>query len=182
MHLERRHVFKPIILLLLIITSLSICMVIIMLNMKPLIGFSELIGNENVDDLCLSVYYVKPYLLTPYPWGVDNLVNASYTNKIIISESDLEEHFDLIKQLSNDDLKPVKKKSFLNARLYYVLESKKNGKLFDVAMWGGDSKNNSIFVNGYEVVGKDIFYDVIMPYLPADMAEEYEKWKTEGKK
>lgn len=76
----------------------------------------------------------------------------------------------MFRKVSNEVLVSVKKKSSdLDLRLYYVLESKKNGKLFDVAMWGD---GNSIIVNGIEVEGNDIFYDVIMPFLPEDVAKD----------
>lgn len=107
---------------------------------------------------------MSPHILTNHPLSVDDLINFNSVKKIVINGSDLEEHIDLFKQISNDDLIPVKKKSYLNARLYYMLESKKNGKLFDVAMWGGG--NNSIFINGFEVKENDIFYDVVKPFLP----------------
>ena len=54
--------------------------------------------------------------------------------------------------------------------MYYVLESKKNGKLLEVAMWG--ENDDTIFVNGTEVKENDIFYDVIIPFLPEEEAKE----------
>ena len=72
----------------------------------------------------------------------------------------------------------MRKSSDLDLRVYYVLESKKNGKLFDVAMWGDD---DSIFVNELEVQGNSTFYDVIIPFLPEDEAEELEDFKIHNK-
>jgi len=163
------------ILLLLVIAILNSCKEeIYMLPTKQSLDFSELIGNENTDDINLTIYYMSPYILTNTPLSIDNFINSYQVNRNIIKGRDLEGHIDLFKQISNDDLVPVKKKSsFLNVRLYYVFESKKNGKLFDVAMWGGDGDDNSIFVSGFEVQENEIFYDVIMPFLPEDAAKEW---------
>ena len=147
-----------------------------MFSKRPLFNISELIENENIDDISLTIYYVNPFILTLFPWSIDNLIDSSQENKIVVNGSDLKEHIDLFKQINNNNSIPVKKKStYVDVRLYYVLESKVNGKLFDVAMWGGGdgSEDNSIIVNGIEVKGNDIFYDVIMPFLPENAAKEF---------
>jgi hypothetical protein len=99
--------------------------------------------------------------------------------KIVISVSNLEGHMDLFKQIGSADLIPVMKKTYVDARLYYVLESKKNGKLFDVAMQCGFD-NDNMFVNGIEVRGKAILYEVIMPFIPEDVVKEWYGWLSSG--
>jgi hypothetical protein len=127
----------------------------------------EKIDNENVNDLVLTIYYMDPKILTPFALDIKDLV-ARDDIKIVISGSELEKHIDLFKQISNNVLTPIIKITcLLDFRVYYVLESEKNGKLFDVAMWGD---NQSIFVNGLEVKENDIFYRMIMPFLPEDDA------------
>jgi hypothetical protein len=140
---------------------------------KQSLNFSDLINNENIDDISLTIYFINPFILTRHPWSAEEIIRSREEQKIVINGNDLEEHIDLFKQINNDDLIPVKKKSYLDARLYYVFESKKNGKLFDVAMWGSD---NSIFVNGFEVKENEIFYDVIKPFLPIDAVKELEDY------
>ncbi len=137
---------------------------------KRLPNVSMLIENEYIEDLSLTVYYESLNFFTLFPWNVDNLINSDSVKKTVINGSDLEEHIYLLKQISMNDLVPVQKKSYLDARLYYVLESKKNGKLFDVAM-GGDE---SIFVNGIEVKKNVTFFDAIRPFLPEQVAKEFE--------
>lgn len=158
----------------LVFLLLAITILFSMYSKKPSLNVSELIKNENINDISLTIYYVSPDTLTFLALSVDDLINRD-DNKIVISGSDLEEHIDLFKQINNDVLIPVKKKtSVLDFRVYYVLESKKNGKLFDVAMWGEDQ---SIFVNEFEVKGNDIFFDVIIPFLPEDEAKKLEDLK-----
>ena len=133
---------------------------------KPKINFSELIENENTNDISLKIHYVDPDSLME-PLSFDELVSMHNSKKIVVSGSDLEEHIDLFKEMDNYSLTLVIWKTARQAflRVYYVLESKKNGKLFEVAMWGN---NYSVFVNGVEVKGKPIFYDVIIPFLSKD--------------
>ena len=63
--------------------------------------------------------------------------------------------------------------------MYYVLESKKNGKLIDVAMWGDE---DNIFVNGFEVKENNIFYDVVIPFLPENEVKELAELKISNRK
>jgi hypothetical protein len=172
---EKKHISSGFfILLLLAVTILSSCKEINMHSKNPTFDSFELFKNENLDDVSLTIYYGNPFILTRFPLSVDNLMKSSIAKKMVINGRQLEEHLDLFKQINNEEFIPVKKKSYLDARLYYVLESKKNGKLFDVAMWGGD--NNSIFANGFEVKGNDIFYDVVKPFLPEDAVREFDNF------
>lgn len=150
-----------------------------MFSKKPFFNFSELIENDNVDDISLTIYYMSPYIFTDFPQSVDDLINRCGDNKIVISGSELEEYSDLFQQVSNDDLIRFKKKSsYVDARLYYVLESKKNGKVFDVTMWGIDGDDESILVNGFEVKENDVFYDMVIPFLPEETTKEYENYRV----
>jgi len=85
----------------------------------------------------------------------------------------LEEFIDLFKQINSDVLIPVRRSSHIDVRLYYVLESRENGKLIDVAMWGSEE---SIIVNGFAVKDNAIFYDAILPFLPEEAAKHWKGW------
>lgn len=139
---------------------------------KILFNIPAMIENEDINDISLTIYYLDLHALLFYPVSsVEDLIQRS-DEKVVISGSDLEEHVDLFRKMSNEGFIPVwKKSSDLDLRVYYVLESKKNGKLFDVAMWGD---GGSIFVNGIEVKENKIFYDVIIPFLPEDVARDLE--------
>jgi hypothetical protein len=121
------------------------------INSKKIsIDFSELISNESLDDIRLTIIYEAPSSLTPIPWSIDHIINSESDKKIVINGSELGELFDLFEKTKKVDLILVKKKSpYVDVRIYYVLESKENGKLFDVAMWGFD---DSLYVNRVEVM------------------------------
>lgn len=164
----KRHIIVGVFVFLLLI----VCILFnVYYKKEMLINVSETIENEKINDISLTIYYLDLNIFRFYPVSsVEDLIHCSSTEKVVISGSDLGENIDLFRKVSNEVLVSVKKKSSdLDLRLYYVLESKKNGKLFDVAMWGD---GNSIIVNGIEVEGNDIFYDVIMPFLPEDVAKD----------
>lgn len=132
----------------------------------------ELIDTENMNDISLTIYYLPPHALMFYPVSsVEELIQR-HEEKIVISGSDLEQHIDLFRKMGNQVLMPVwKQTSDLDLRVYYTLESNKKGKLLDVYMWGD---HNNIFVNGIEVKENNIFYDAIIPFLPEDVAEDFD--------
>lgn len=136
------------------------------------LNISDRIENENIDDIRLTIYYLDLHALRfmPVP-SVEDLIQRK-DEKIIVNGSELKQYIDLFRKIDDEALIPVwKRSSDLDLRVYYVLESKKNGKLFDVAMWGDV---DSIFVNGTEVKGNKVFYDVIMPFLSEKAAKDLE--------
>ena len=160
------------ILTLLAVTVLSIFGGNHMQSKKALNTFSKLIESGNLDKLSLTIYYTSPFILTRQPLSVDDLIGFSDVKKGVIKGSDLEEHINLLNHMVNADLISVKNKSYLDARIYYVFETEEEGKIFDVAIGVSDSK--SIIFNGVKVKGNDIFYDVIIPFLPEDAVKELE--------
>lgn len=169
--MQKKHtVLWFIILLLLAVTILSSCKEDNMNSIKSSLNFSEF-KLKNIDDISLTIYYVSPLILTRAPLSVDDLVHRYEENKVFINSSGLKEHIDLLNQIINTTLMPVENNSFLDARLYYVLESDKDGKIFDVAMCASDGK--SIFVNGNKVEMNDIFCKIVIPFLPEDIAKYY---------
>ncbi len=178
MNAKKHIILGIIILVLLAVSILSGCIIINLTFKKPNLDFSKLIKNENIDNLSLTIYYMDPYAFTEFPLDVDDLIKLckeeGIGQRIIIRGSDLEDNIGLFMQIDNHELTSVKKRSFLNARLYYIFESRENGKLFDVAMWGGNDDDNSIFINGVEVKENTVFYDIIMPFLPEDIAKKIE--------
>ncbi len=143
-------------------------------NSKKSCYLSALIEGENISDISVEIYYKDPFLLTRFPWTVDNLID-SYDYKIIIDGTDFMEYFELIEQINDDVLIPTEKPTYQNVRLYYIVKSRKNGKIFDVAMWGGNG--DSIFVDGIEIKENDIFYELIKPFLPEDIVDKLNEWR-----
>ena len=150
-------------------------------------NFSKQIERGNLDNLRLRICYMNPNLLIGIPMSVETLINAEGNDQIqkfVIDGNSLEEHIGLLKQVGNITLIPVKEKTYIDARIYYVFETTNNKKIFDVTMWGfKDSINESIddslfvVVNGFDVEENEIFYDLIIPFLPEDEANTMERYK-----
>jgi len=139
---------------------------------ESLNGFSTIIESENLNDFKLTIYYVSLTMDTYRPWNVDDMIR--YGGKIVIDGNSLKTHIDLLKQISNGNLVPVIWKSYLNARIYYIFETEENGKILEGVMWGHSeyvNKYNIIFVNGIAIKGNDVFYEIIIPFLPEHTAE-----------
>ena len=136
---------------------------------KALKDFSQQIEEGNLGELSLTIYYVNPNAYYFGPWSVEDLIYV-HDYKIVVDGTRLEEHIDLLKQMSNAALMSVEHENNLDARIYYVFETKQGEKILDVAMWGYDSGIDlSIYINGFEVKANNIFFDVLIPFLPEDM-------------
>ncbi len=143
--------------------------------------FSQQIEKGSLRDISLTIYYFSPYILTFDAVSVEGIIRG-HDYKIVVDGTRLEVYIDLLKQMINTALIPAEHEQYLNARIYYVFETKEGEKLFDVAMWGYlSSTDSSIYVNGLEVKEDNIFYDVLMPFLPEDAAKELNKYLSDGK-
>ena len=132
---------------------------------KALNTFSEIIEKENLDDINLTIYYSN--VLTPLPATLNDLIKG-YGQKIVVDGVQLTKHIDLIKTINNIELMQVKYESRLDARIHYIF-SNKGRKIFDVTMWGFNEEGDNyevVFINGVAVKYEDIFYEIIMPFLP----------------
>ena len=166
MNLKKRISIGFLALLLFTITVLTGCGSDNMRPEKELKTFAEIIEKGNLDNLSLTIYYIDPTILTRYPLSVDNLMNYSGVNKIVIEGKDLEEHISVFKNVTNTALQSVREKSYIDARIYYVFETEESRTVFDVIMWGA---NNSMFIDGLEIKETDAFCDVMIPFLPEEI-------------
>lgn len=165
-----------IILVLLVATVLisSGCMSIQVENASiELSEYIQLVKQGKDDELKLTIYYMSPYVFTQWPLSERELMEKRFEYIITVNGQRLREHIDLLEQVANADLIPIEKESFVDARLYYVFETKKNRKIFSVCMW---DSNGGILVNGIEVEEAPIFYEVVLPFLPEDAAENWEMY------
>jgi len=169
--MNRSKALKVTIVLLLALVILIICGRAIMRFRNNAPTLYEIIQNGNVSDLTLTIYYTSPFLDTRMPFSLDWFTYRGYREKVVISGDKLKEHIDILYQISTVDLIPVENKTFLDARMYYVFETENDGKIFSVAMWGLiDSEDYTMFVNGVQVMVDDIFYEVLMMFLPEHAA------------
>jgi len=134
----------------------------------------------NLNDLTLTIYYMSFWFFTD-PVRLEHLIGGWYDNKgnliggwydykTVVIGRDLIEHRDLINQLFATELKPTETESVMDARLYYVFEHTEYGEIFSVVAWGLGNAN--VFVNGIEVEYNNIFLEVVLPFLPENLATD----------
>ena len=174
MQVKRRRILNLFIILLLAIAMLSACGKRAMRPQKAVAQFAELVERGELGDLSLSIYYPGAYTLTPYPWSVDDIVQALSGDEIVITGSSLEEHRNVFGRLNADAVVQVERESYMDARLYYVFR-KGSRNILEVTMWG---QNRSIFVNGLEIKENAVFYDIVIPFLPQEAVEELQEYAS----
>lgn len=142
---------------------------IIVFNLKISVDFNKLLENEKIEDLCLTIYYKPPYILNNHNWSKQNLIDNVNDKKIVVCGEELKGFINIYCQVDRKCLQYAFKKSqYLDADVYYVLESKKKGKIFDVLMTGiaDEGQYLTVWINGIEYKYQDVFIDAISSYLP----------------
>lgn len=128
-------------------------------------NYSQMIAGNIPEDLCLTIYYLDPSILTYSPLNVDDLMNFSETQKIIIQSEELMANFEPFKKLDISALKPAREKTYVNARLYYVLNAGDAGNLLEVVI---TQTNYNVILNGIETEYTPIFHELVAAFLPKD--------------
>ena len=139
---------------------------------KP-IEFSRL-NESNIQNLTLTIYFTEPFSTFKIPPKTVHQLITYYVpeNEVIVIKSDeLCKHIDLLKQIDSVCLKPVEEKKELHLRIYYEFLDSKTKRRYSVSMW---SQQGSMGVNGVEVHEEELFYNVILPFLAENQAQELE--------
>ena len=132
--------------------------------------FNRIIEQGELDDITLTIYF-SGLAFIHGSITVDHVIEFHHY-KAVVDGARLTEHIELLKELSNVDLRPSRNEwNFLKLNVYYIFETSCGRKLLDVAMWINDY---DVIVNGFEVRGYDIFSDVIIPFLPEDIVRSIE--------
>lgn len=163
-------------LLLLACIMLSGCKNTVHLPEKTSAKFSGLLETANKDGINLTIYYMKPNLLTIYPISVDRLIESELSEKFEISCERLKENIPLIEKINTIDLTKIVSSDeylYLNARIYFVIKTDKEEKLFDVAMWG---RYHCMLVNGVWIRESQVLYNILLAFLPTSNAQELQEY------
>ena len=125
--------------------------------------YLDVISEDIPEDIQLTIYYIDPLILTNRPLSTDDLVKYDDVKKIVVEYEELSTQIALLSKLEPSILEPVKEETYLNARLYYVIETETHGKILEVAI--SEIGGRNVFVNGIEVEDNSVFYEVITPFL-----------------
>ena len=97
-----------------------------------LAAYSNMIAQEIPYDLILTIYYIDPFILTRAPLSPDDLMQAGMTEKIVVHSQALKDNLAVLASLEWSILTPVKKESYMDARIHYVFERGNGEKLLEV--------------------------------------------------
>ena len=126
-------------------------------------NYSQMIAGNIPEDVCLTIYYLDPSILTYSPLSVDDLMNFSETQKIIVESEELVANFEPFKKLDISELKPAREKTYVDARLYYVLNAGDSGNLLEAVI---TQTNYNVILNGIEAEYNPIFHELVAAFLP----------------
>ena len=153
--------------------------------------FNKLITNSDIEGMSLTVYYAGLFAIFEWPVDIDGVVRMSGAEEyvkyglggiVIIEDLELMNYIGLLRLLSSEDAVSLGQDYRIDARIYYVFKDKYRRTIFEVALWGNfrDSDGNymrAIFVNGVYTEEKDMYYDIVIPFLPDNYADALERWK-----
>lgn len=130
---------------------------------------------ENLEHVTLELHYTDPCILRRNTWGVGQLRRSQSCDAHVTADAQtVMEHKDLIVQMLDTPVTVLDgQKSCLDAYIYVALRDDTGKMLFDVAMWGWE--DGAVFVNGVPCKEEDVFYDVVLAFLPPDTALEFEE-------
>ena len=137
-----------------------------------MINFTESIEQGSLVDINLTIYYTSPFMFSSVPVSIEWLREGRYNYKIVIEGYVLQEYVDLLQQVDDVKLIPVRNERIEDVRIYYIFENQKSGETFSVAIW---AYRGSVLVNGVNIAEHSIFYEVIVPFLPESEREVIEK-------
>lgn len=131
---------------------------------KELAPYTEMLQNGSISELEMTIYYINPTVFTTVPLGADALKSYRDVHIITVSGEKLSEQIDLLKELSADNLQLTSSK-YLDARFCFEFSNASGDVLLTFAFWG---EGNSVYVNGIAVEENEIFYKLLIPYIPEE--------------
>jgi len=139
---------------------------------NPKLEFSDHLEIGSVQNVTLTIYYLCPSIFSR-PVSEDALKTVAYHYKVVVRGSYLQRYIELLRKMYEYEPTPVKSESpVADVRILYVFESADGRTLFRVSMWGDDE---SMYVNGVEVEQSDVFYDVLIQFLPVHTVRGLER-------
>lgn len=160
--MKHRNALLYITVILLLVSVLTGCANTSAQAQNPLADYEKMLSGDIPQDLRLTIYYMDPAILTLVPLSAEDLMSFSETKKIVVGSDELAANFEPFKKLNSSVLQPAIVTSYIDARMYYVLEAGDSGKLLEVTI---SQVRGNIFVNGMEVEHNRIFYELIAPFL-----------------
>jgi len=134
-------------------------------NRMNSITLSEFLEQADSSGIRLTIYYSNPNSLVRLPVSVELLTKSFHDFKITVHDED--RVFGILESLVNIQLSPIEVEMQINAWIHYVFETENGQRLFDVTFLRRDN-HNIMIIDGIKVEANLLFYEAILPFLPAD--------------
>jgi len=138
----------------------------IMNNTRPhraLDSFARMVESGNLDDVRLRIYFIEPGAIILPPLSLDELI-AFPSSGFTIESNRLAEHMDLLRHINSELLVSSNDSHSMDTRIHLIFETTEGSRLFDVTMWARPYRR--MLVNGHLFEEIQIFYDILMRFLP----------------
>jgi len=122
----------------------------------------EMIKAEDIEDLKLTIYALSGNLLYRIPPKAEQ-VKIGCDAKVEVTGEELAKNIELFYKIKSSSLTPRNTESAMYCQLVYVLESEKNGVLFEADFWYFNEER-TVQVNGVEVDEEQFLYDILLAY------------------
>lgn len=136
---------------------------------KELAPYTEMLQNGSISEIEMTIYYINLAIFTQVPLGADALKSYRDVHIITVSGEKLSEQIDLLKELSADNLRLTSSK-YLDARICCEFSNASGDALLSFAFWGA---GNSVYVNGIAVEENEVFYKLLIPYIPEEDIKQF---------
>jgi len=171
---RKAKVISTVLLLLIVVVTATITFVLAGGNMRigrDIDRFARMVEQGEFDDLVLRIYYMDLSVRTPAPVSVGQLINHSSVDiggSVTLNGDALQEHAEALRRVNRGLLNATSGSRRPDARIYYIFETKSGDKIFDVVLLAvGD---DDILINGRLYKRHHVFFEIILPFLPEDIA------------
>lgn len=128
------------------------------------VGYTHMIENGIPEDVSLRIFFIDPSTMTQFPWKPFHLRGSFDCQYIYIEAQELRQHISTLRKLDYLmlDAPEPDEKTYLNARVCYIFESKSSGKILEVAM---NNIYGKVFINDVYMGDNPVFSEIIEPFL-----------------
>ena len=137
--------------------------------------YNRILDKDLPEDLTLTIYWVWADIDTWAPISIESLVSIGYgihQKTFVVSSEEIAEHLESMKQLNSSTIQASNAEHFVNARLYYVLETG-GAQILTVSLnnYCSDDEHVSAYLNGIKVKPNPTLFEAIRPFLPEEDRE-----------
>lgn len=153
----------------LFIAILLSLLLFLMFNKYKTYNLLDYVENDRIEDLTLTISYIEPSMLTPFPLQPYNLLEEYCDKRIVVSGRELCGVKDELYTIGEYIPEIVQKTSKgMDARIHYTIKNKLGINLLEVVAWSFDG---NIYVNDIEIRDNEIYYKLLLPFVDEDMGK-----------